>query len=199
MTFYSKALSKLIEELNKFPGIGPKSAQKLAFYILEKEKEEVDNLVNAIREVKEKVTYCRICFNITESSPCEICENPSRKKDVICVVEDAKDIFAIEKTKEYQGLYHVLQGTLNPLDGIGPENLRIKELTSRINNGNIKEIILAISPTVEGEATVLYLSKILQKYNVKVTRLAFGLPVGASLDYTDEVTLSYAIEGRKEV
>lgn len=195
----SKTLNKLIIELNKFPGIGPKSAQKLAFHILQKEKEEIQNLTSAIWQAKEDITYCKICFNITDISPCAICEDTQRKKDIICVVEEARDIIAIEKTKKYPGVYHVLQGILSPLDGIGPENLRIKEMLTRIIENNISEIILAISPTVEGEATMIYLSKILKGKHAKITRLCCGLPVGANVNYADEVTLTYALEGRTEI
>ncbi len=195
----SKALNKLIAELNKFPGVGPKSAQKLAFHILRKEKEEIQNLTSAIWQAKEDITYCKICFNITDTSPCDICEDSTRKKDIICVVEETKDIIAIEKTKKYSGVYHVLQGVFSPLDGIGPEKLRIKELLTRINENNISEVILALSTTVEGEATMIYLSRILKGKHAKITRLGCGLPVGAYVNYADEITLTYALGGRAEI
>ncbi|EQB64078.1 MAG: hypothetical protein RBG1_1C00001G1657 [candidate division Zixibacteria bacterium RBG-1] len=193
----SESVEKLIEELAKMPGIGRKTAQRITFYILKEKKEEAASLAQAILDVKEKVKYCSICFNITESDPCWICLDGKRDKTLICVVEEANDVLALEKTSEYKGLYHVLGGALSPLDGIGPDNLRIKELLTRLKD-DVKEVILATNPNVEGEATAIYLSKLIKPLGVKVTRIARGLPVGGDLEYADQVTLTKAIEGRTE-
>jgi len=179
------------------PGIGRKTAQRITFYILKETKEEAASLAQAILDVKDKVKYCSICFNITESDPCWICLDGKRDKTLICVVEEANDVLALEKTAEYKGLYHVLGGALSPLDGIGPDNLRIKELLTRLKD-DVKEVILATNPNVEGEATAIYLSKLIKPLGVKVTRIARGLPVGGDLEYADQVTLTKAIEGRTE-
>jgi len=193
----SESVEKLIEELAKMPGIGRKTAQRITFYILKETREEASSLAQAILDVKEKVKYCSICFNITESDPCWICLDGKRDKTSICVVEEANDVLALEKTAEYKGLYHVLGGALSPLDGIGPDNLRIKELLTRLKD-DVKEVILATNPNVEGEATAIYLSKLIKPLGVKVTRIARGLPVGGDLEYADQVTLTKAIEGRTE-
>jgi recombination protein RecR len=193
------SLRKLINELEKMPGIGPKTAQRLAFYILKAEKNEILNLARTIEEVKNKIKYCSICFNITELDPCFICSSPKRDKSSICVVEEPLDIITIEKTGIFKGVYHVLLGSLSPLDGIGPEDLKIKELLLRLEKNNVKEVIIATNPNAEGEATSIYLSNLIKPLGIKVTRLAQGIPMGTSLEYADEVTLSKAIEGRKEI
>jgi len=191
-------MGRLISQFTKMPGIGPKSAQRLAFYILQASDGEVKELIDALQETKNKVRYCSICFNITLEDPCEICRNDDRDKKQLCVVAVPQDLIAIEKTREYNGLYHVLGGVISPLDGVGPENLRVKELLKRLNKG-VKEVILALNPNVEGEATVIYLTKLIKPLDVKVTRIAYGLPVGSDMDYADEVTLTKAFEGRREV
>ena len=180
------------------PGVGPKSAQRLAFYVMQTGSAEIEELIKALRETKAKVKYCSTCFNISVEDPCEICRSEERDRSRICVVASPQDLIAIEKTREYKGLYHVLGGVISPLDGIGPENLRIKELLKRIT-GDVKEIILALNPTVEGEATVIYLTKLLKPLGIQVTRIAYGLPVGSDMDYADEVTLTKAFEGRREL
>ncbi len=196
---YAKPFAKLVEELNKMPGIGPKSAQRLALYILRLPEEEAERIREAIKVVKEKMTYCSVCFNITDNNLCSVCEDERRDHSLVCVVEEARDILALEKSGEYRGTYHVLQGALNPLEGINPEDLRIKELLMRIKKEEIKEIILATNPNLEGEATAMYLVKLIKPSGVKVSRIAHGLPVGSSLDYADEVTLIKAMEGRREM
>ena len=196
---YTKPLARLIEYFQKLPSIGPKSAQRMAFQILKMPKEEVEKFATALIEAKQTIKYCDICFNISADNPCEICSNPNRDKSVICVVCEAKDLIAIEKTNEYKGVYHVLQGMISPLDGIGPEDLRLKELVQRVAQNEVKEVILALNPSVEGEATSMYLARILKPFNVKISRIAFGLPIGGELEYVDELTLTRAIEGRREV
>lgn len=194
---YTKPLAQLIEFFQKFPGIGPKSAQRMAFYLLKMPLNDVKRFSQVIVEAKENIHYCNICFNMSASNPCEICSDTRRDRSVICVVAETKDLIAIEKTREYKGLYHVLQGTLSPLDGIGVEDLRIKELLTRAADENVQEIILALSPSVEGEATSLYLTKLLKPFNLKISRIAFGIPVGSDLEFADEITLAKAIEGRR--
>jgi recombination protein RecR len=191
-------LIRLIEELQRLPGIGPKGAQRLAFYLLRTPREQTDRLVEAVRDVKERVTYCSICNNITDTDPCVYCSNPARDPKVICVVEEPQNVSAIEKTREFKGHYHVLMGALSPLSGIGPDDLKIKGLLTRLSGG-VTEVILATNPNVDGEATAMYLARLLKPLGVKVTRLAMGLPVGSDLDYTDEMTMHRAIEGRREV
>jgi len=191
-------MGRLISEFIKMPGIGPKSAQRLALYILQASDEEVTQLLDAVKQTKKEVKHCSVCFNITVTDPCEICSSTDRDTSRICVVANPQDLIAIEKTGEYNGLYHVLGGVISPLDGIGPENLRIKELLKRLGN-KISEAILALNPTVEGEATVIYLARLLKPLGVKITRIAYGLPVGSDMDYADEVTLTKAFEGRREV
>ena len=197
--FSAGALEKLINELGRMPGVGPKSAQRLAYYILKSGKEDIELLVKAITEVKEKVRYCSKCFNITESDPCPICISNKRNKTSICVVEEPLDIMAIEKTGAFHGVYHVLMGSISPLDGIGPEDLKIKELLVRLIPEKVTEIIIATNPDVEGEATALFLSKLIKPLDVKIYRLALGIPMGASLEYADEVTLARALEGKREI
>src|SRR5438445_6781286 len=191
-------LLRLVEELQRLPGIGPKSAQRLGFHVLKTPREETDRLADAVREVKERVTYCSVCNNITESDPCVYCRSDQRDHRVICVVEEPQNVAAVEKTREFKGVYHVLMGALSPLQGIGPDDLKIKPLLSRINNG-VGEVILATNPNVEGEATALYLARLLKPLGVKVTRIAMGVPVGSDLEYADEVTMHKALEGRREV
>lgn len=194
---YTKPLAQLIEFFQKFPGIGPKSAQRMAFHLLKMPLSEVQRFSQVLVEAKENIHYCNICFNMSASNPCEICSDDRRDKFVICVVAETKDLIAIEKTREYKGLYHVLQGTLSPLDGIGVEDIRIKELLTRVTDTNVNEVILALSPSVEGEATSMYITKLLKPFNIKISRIAFGLPIGSDLEYADEITLAKAIEGRR--
>ena len=191
-------LTRLIEELRRLPGIGPKGAQRLAFHILKTPREQMDRLVDALRDVKERVTYCSICNNITDVDPCAYCSNDARDPKIICVVEEPQNVSAIEKTREFKGLYHVLMGALSPLQGIGPDDLKIKGLLGRVNGG-VAEVILATNPNVEGEATAIYLARLLKPLGVKVTRIAMGVPVGSDLDYADEVTMHRSMEGRREV
>ena len=191
-------LIRLIEELQRLPGIGPKSAQRLAFHILKNPREQAERLVDALRGVKDQVTYCSVCSNITDVDPCAFCRSDSRDRHIICVVEEPQNVAVIEKTREFKGVYHVLMGALSPLQGIGPDDLKIKGLLARVTNG-VSEIILATNPTVEGEATAIYLARLLKPLGVKVTRIAMGVPVGSDLEYADEVTMHKALEGRREV
>ena len=194
-------LLRLVEELQRLPGIGPKGALRLAFHILKTPREQADRLVAAVRDVKEQVTYCSICNNITDSDPCTYCRSDSRDKNVICVVEEPQNVGAIEKTREFKGVYHVLMGALSPLQGIGPDDLKIRGLLSRIGTGvpGVTEVILATNPNVEGEATAIYLARLLKPLGVRVTRIAMGVPVGSDIEYADEVTMHKALEGRREV
>lgn len=195
MEFYPVAIEKLIEEFAKLPSIGKKSAQRLTLHILNLPKDEVEEFANALIKARGTIKYCSVCGNFTDTDPCAICSNPNRDKDVICVVEQPKDIMTMEKVKEFNGLYHVLHGTISPMQGRGPQDIRIRELVARMS-GDIKEVIVATNPTIEGEATAMYISKILKPLDVKVTRIAAGIPVGGDLEYADEVTLSKALEGR---
>lgn len=192
-------LVKLIEQFERLPGIGKKSAQRLAFYVLNMPKEKAVAFADAIIEAKEKIHKCGICQNLTDSELCPICMDNSRDRSIVCVVEDPRDILAFERTREYKGVYHVLHGLISPMDGIGPEQLHIKELIARIGKGEITEAIMATNPTVEGEATAAYLAKLLKPLGTKVTRLAYGIPVGGNLEYADEITLYRALEGRSEL
>lgn len=196
---YPKSIATLIEHFQKFPSIGPKSAQRMAFYLLRMPKSEVQKFAQAMIDAKENTKTCEICFNISSESPCEICQSTKRDRSTICVVSETKDLIAIEKTNEYKGLYHVLQGLISPMDGIGADDIRIKELLNRLTNDEVQEIILALPPSVEGEATSLYLTKLIKPFGIKISRIAFGLPVGADLEYADEITLAKAIEGRREL
>ncbi len=198
-TMYADPLARLIEELSKMPTVGPKTAQRLAFYILRLPKEDAERLSQAILDAKAQLRYCSICFQLTDVDPCAICSSSTRTRSIICVVEDPRDVFAMERTREYRGLYHVLHGAISPLDGVGPDDLKIAELLHRVESGDIVEIIVATNPRVEGEATAIYLARILKPLGVKVTRIAHGLPVGADLEYADEVTLAKALEGRREM
>lgn len=194
---YEGAVQTLIDELGSLPGVGPKSAQRIAFHILSAEKEDVLRLSDALREVKDKVRFCDICGNIAESETCYICEDPRRDQTIICVVEEAKDVEVIERTGSYRGLYHVLGGAIDPMRGIGPDQLRIRQLLARLGTNGVKEIIIATDPNIEGEATATYLARMLHTMEVPASRLALGLPVGGDLEYADEVTLGRAFEGRR--
>lgn len=196
---YPKSIATLIEHFQKFPSVGPKSAQRMAFYLLRMPLSEVQKFAQSIVEAKENTHTCEVCFNLSSTSPCEICTSPKRDRSTICVVAETKDLIAVEKTNEYKGLYHVLQGLISPMDGIGADDIRIKELLNRLTNDEVKEVILALSPSVEGEATSLYLSKLIKPFGIKISRIAFGLPVGADLEYADEITIARAIEGRREI
>ncbi len=195
MQYTSESVEQLVEEFSQLPGIGKKTALRLALYILKMPREHVAALSTALINMKDKVRYCSICSNITENDPCVICSSPKRRRSVICVVEEPNDVLALEKTNEYFGLYHVLGGALSPLDGIGPEDLKVKELLARIND-DLEEIILAMNPNVEGETTTIYLSRLLKPMGIKISRIARGLPIGSDLEFADEATLSRALEGR---
>ncbi|MGE5245848.1 MAG: recombination mediator RecR [Betaproteobacteria bacterium] len=191
-------LIRLIDELQRLPGIGPKSAQRLAYHLLKTPREDTERLVSAVRDVKERVSYCSVCNNITDVDPCAVCASDARDHQVICVVEEPQNVSAVEKTRDFSGVYHVLMGALSPLQGVGPDDLKIKGLLARVGNG-VREVILATNPNVEGEATALYLARLLKPLGVRVTRIAMGLPVGSDLEYADEVTMHKALEGRREV
>ena len=192
-------LNELIEQLRKLPGIGAKGAQRLAFHILKTPREDAERLCEAVRGVKDRVTYCSICNNITDTDPCVYCSSPARDARLICVVEEPQNVSVVEKSGGFKGAYHVLMGVLSPLHGVGPDDLRIKGLLGRVADGRVEEVILATSPTVEGEATALYLARLLKPLGVKVTRIAMGIPVGSDLEYADEITMTRAMEGRREV
>ena len=199
MAQYAQPLANLIRELSKLPGIGGKSAQRLAFHILSMDDREAEVLANSITRAKSSMRYCSVCGNLTESDPCEICSDEKRDRTVICVVEQARDVAAMERMKEYNGLYHVLNGAISPMDGIGPEDINLKQLIIRLQQDDIREVILATNPTIEGEATAMYAARLIKPSGIKVTRIAHGIPVGGDLEYTDEVTLSKAMEGRREL
>lgn len=196
---YPKSIATLIEHFQKFPSVGPKSAQRMAFYMLRMPESEVQKFAQAILEAKRNTRTCEVCFNLSSSSPCEICTNPKRDRSIICVVAETKDLIAIEKTNEFKGLYHVLQGLISPMDGIGADDIRIKQLLNRLASDEVKEVILALPPSVEGEATSLYLTKLIKPFGITISRIAFGLPVGADLEYADEITIAKAIEGRRKI
>lgn len=195
MLYTSEALQQLIEEFSRLPGIGRKSAQRLALFLLKQPREDVARMARTLVNMKDRIRYCSVCWNITEEDPCAVCASPKRDRSMICVVEEPNDVIAVEKTNDFKGLYHVLGGALSPLDGVGPEELKVKELLERTTS-NVAEIILALNPNVEGEATTIYLTKLLKPLGVKVTRIARGLPVGGDLEFADEATLSRALEGR---
>ena len=199
MSYYSPSIEKLIESFEKLPSIGHKTAIRLAFHILDLDQERTDEFISSIVEAKKNLRYCSHCFNISDTDPCQICGSPKRDNSIICVVEDVRDVIAMERTHEFKGVYHVLHGSISPMNGIGPDDIKIKELLTRLSDGSVKEIILATNPRVEGEATAIYLSKIIKPLGIKVTRIAQGIPVGGDLEYTDEVTLSQALEGRREI
>jgi recombination protein RecR len=196
---YEGAVQELIDELGRLPGVGPKSAQRIAFHILEADPEDMKRLADSIRAVKERVKFCSICFNVSEQETCGICRDPRRDETVLCVVEESKDVMAVERTRSFRGRYHVLGGSINPIAGIGPDQLHIRELLGRLHDDKIEEIIIATDPNLEGEATATYLARMLKTIGIKVTRLASGLPVGGDLEYADEVTLGRAFEGRRSV
>lgn len=201
---YTRPLARLIEELEKLPGIGPKSSQRLAFHLIKQPEAAITALATTLLEAKRQVRFCSQCQNLSAEDPCEMCQSPSRQRHVLCVVAEPRDLVALERTREYKGLYHVLGGLLSPLDGVGPEQLKIRELLARLQSGSadaggVEEVILAINPSVEGEATSLYLARLLKPAGIKVTRIAFGLPMGSDLEYADEMTLVRALEGRREL
>ena len=199
MSMYSPSIEKLIQSFEKLPSIGNKTAARLAFYILNASEEETNDFISSIVNAKKNLKYCSKCYNISDTDPCPICGNPKRDPSVICVVEDVRDIIAMEKTHEFKGVYHVLHGSISPMNGIGPDDIKIKELLARLMDGTVKEVILATNPRVEGEATAMYLSKLIKPLGIKVTRIAHGIPVGGDLEYTDEITLTKALEGRREL
>ncbi len=196
---YATPIAKLIEEFAKMPGIGKRTAERLAYYVLKLSKEEVNTFADALIAAKEEIIFCPICQSLTDQEPCEICSDPRRDSSLICVVEKPKDVIKFEKTREFKGLYHVLHGAMSPMEGIGPDDIRIKELLIRVTEHDVKEVIMATNPNVEGETTAMYIAKLLKPFNVKVTRLAHGIPVGGELEYADEVTLTRALEGRHEI
>jgi len=197
--YYTPPLAKLIEEFQRFPGVGPKSAQRMAFFVLGMSNDSVKGFASALVEAKDKIRNCSHCFHLSAIDPCEICLNQKREKQVICVVADSRDVIALERTGEFKGFYHVLNGLISPMDGKGPDELSIRDLLNRVQHEEVKEVILAINPTIEGDTTVLYLSKLLKPLSVRTTRIAFGLPVGSDLEYADDSTLMKALEGRREV
>ena len=199
MSYYSPSIEKLIESFEKLPSIGHKTAQRLAFYMLDLSQEEVEDFTNSILNAKKNLHFCSKCFNISDTDPCNICSNAKRDESTICVVEDVRDVLAMERTHEYNGVYHVLHGSISPMNGVGPDDIKIKELLTRVMDGNVKEIILATNPRVEGEATSMYISKLVKPLGIKTTRIARGIPVGGDLEYTDEITLTKALEGRSEI
>jgi recombination protein RecR len=199
MRDYAGPVEALIEEFRKLPGIGSKSAQRLAFHLIRTSKEEAEKLGHAILKLKESIRYCSVCNNITDLDPCRYCSDASRDRGVICVVEEPHNLLAIEKTREYHGMYHVLLGVISPLQGVGPEQLQIPGLIERVKSGEVKEVIIATNPNIEGEATALYLSRLIKPFNIKVTRIATGVPVGGDLDYADQITVSRALEGRRDI
>lgn len=196
MAYDVEALSKLVEQFMKIPSIGRKTAQRMAFHVLNLSKEDAEEFAGAIINAHEKIHKCKVCFNLTEGELCPICDNDARNKSTVCVVESPRDVIALERTRDYNGVYHVLHGVISPMNGVGPEQLTIKELAARVAGGDIREIIMATNPTVEGDTTALYIAKLLKPFEVKVTRLAYGIPVGADLEYADDVTLMRALEGR---
>ena len=199
MSVYSPSIEKLIESFEKLPSIGHKTAVRLAFHMLNNSEEEINEFVNSIVNAKKNLKFCSKCFNISDTDPCEICGNVKRNQETICVVEDVKDVIAMERTHEFNGLYHVLHGSISPMNGVGPDDIKIKELLARLQDTTVKEVILATNPRVEGEATAMYLSKLIKPLGIKVTRIARGIPVGGDLEYTDEITLMQALEGRREL
>lgn len=196
--YHVPPLERLVEQFERLPGIGHKSAQRLAYHMLAIPREDAEAFAQAIIDAHEKIHYCKVCCNLTDSELCPVCRSESRDRSVICVVEDPRDVFALERTNEYNGLYHVLHGTISPLSGVGPDQLRVKEFLARLTDGSVKEIIMATNPTVEGEATAMYISQLVKPLGIRVTRLAYGIPVGGDLEYADEITLTRAMEGRQE-
>ncbi|MDB8791878.1 recombination mediator RecR [Romboutsia sp. 1001216sp1] len=199
MQSYTGPIARLIEEFSKLPGVGRKTAQRLAFHVINMNVNDVESLSKAILEAKREIKYCSVCCNITDTDPCSMCSNKNRDAGVICVVEDPRDVAAMERTREFKGQYHVLNGVISPMDGIGPDMIKIKELIKRLGNQDVREVIMATNPTIEGEATAMYIARLLKPMGIKVTRIAHGLPVGGDLEYADEVTISKALEGRREI
>ena len=199
MSYYSPSIEKLIESFERLPSIGHKTAARLAFHILNSTEEETNEFISSIVNAKKNLKYCSKCYNISDNDPCPICSSPKRNQSIICVVEDVRDIIAMERTHEFKGVYHVLHGSISPMNGIGPDDIKIKELLARLMDGTVKEVILATNPRVEGEATAMYLSKLIKPLGITVTRIAHGIPVGGDLEYTDEITLTKALEGRREL
>ena len=199
MQAYTGPISRLIEEFSKLPGVGRKTAQRLAFHVINMNTNDVESLSKAIIDAKREIKYCSICCNITDTDPCSMCSNKNRDSSVICVVEDPRDVAAMERTREFKGKYHVLNGVISPMDGIGPDMIKIKELIVRLGNEDVKELIMATNPTIEGEATAMYIARLLKPMGIKVTRIAHGLPVGGDLEYADDVTITKALEGRREI
>ncbi|BFH71856.1 recombination mediator RecR [Paenibacillus dendritiformis] len=197
--YYPEPIAKLIEAFSRLPGIGPKTAARLAFHVIRMPEDDVIDFAKALVNVKRNLQYCSVCCNITDSDPCRICQDKTRDPSVICVVQETKDLVAMERTKEFQGYYHVLQGAISPMEGIGPEDIRLAELLKRLSDERVKELILATNPNIEGEATAMYISRLVKPFGIRVTRIAHGLPVGGDLEYADEVTLSKALEGRREI
>lgn len=199
MSGYPRQLEILIKELTKLPGVGEKSAQRLAFHILDKDEDQVDNLANAMQNAKRQLKHCSVCGNLTDQDPCAICSDPGRRKDQICVVETPRDLMAMERIREYKGTYHVLYGVISPMDGIGPEDINLKSLITRLQGQDVEEVIIATNPTIQGEATAMYISKLLNPAGIKVSRIAHGIPVGSDLEFADEVTLLKSFEGRRTI
>ena len=199
MSIYSPSIEKLVESFEKLPSIGHKTAVRLAFHMLDLSEAEVQEFINSITTAKQNLKYCSKCYNISDTDPCPICANQKRDQSIICVVEDVKDIIAMEKTHEFKGVYHVLHGSISPMNGVGPDDIKLKELLARLNPETVKELILATNPRVEGEATAMYISKLVKPLGITVTRIAHGIPVGGDLEYTDEITLTKALEGRREI
>lgn len=199
MNYYIEPIARLINELSRLPGIGGKTAQRLAFHIIDMPKDRVLDLTRAMVRAREEIKYCSVCCNLTDQDPCAICSSHSREQSLICVVKDSRDVIAMEKMRDYKGVYHVLHGSISPMEGIGPDDIQIKELIHRVSSGAVKEVIMATNPDVEGEATAVYISRLLKPMGIKVTRIAHGIPVGGDLEYADEVTLSKALEGRREM
>ncbi|WP_199617205.1 recombination mediator RecR [Paenibacillus alkalitolerans] len=197
--YYPEPIAKLIDSFSRLPGVGPKTAARLAFYVLRMKEEDVIEFAKALVNVKRNLQYCSVCCNITDTDPCRICSDRNRDRSVICVVQEAKDLVAMERTKEFHGMYHVLQGAISPMEGVGPDDIRVAELLKRLADDEVQELILATNPNIEGEATSMYLSRLIKPFGLKVTRIAHGLPVGGDLEYADEVTLSKALEGRREL
>ncbi len=199
MTDYAEPIARLIEEFRRFPGIGPKTAQRLAYNVLRRPREDAERLSRALLDVKDRIRCCSLCNNFSDRDPCQFCSDPQRSPETICVVEEPKDVVSIEKTREYRGQYHVLHGALSPINGIGPEDLKLQNLLERLHSGTVREVILATNPNVEGEATAVYLAKLLKPLGIRVSRIALGVPVGSDLEFADEVTMSKALEGRREI
>lgn len=199
MGYYIEPIARLINDLSRLPGVGSKTAQRLAYHIINMPEEQVKSLARSIYEIKAKIKYCSVCGDFTDQEPCAICSNKQRNQSMICVVKDPRDVVALERTRDFMGLYHVLHGTISPMEGIGPDDIRIKELLFRIKEGQVKEVIMATNPDIEGEATAMYISRLLKPFEIRVTRIAHGIPVGGDLEYADEVTLSKALEGRREL